>query len=176
MPVKGVQEIPYSGPVYNLNVEGTGTYLVQGVAVHNSPRDKDFRWRVYEAREAPTGDSGLRALQDTELSGWSLFESDFGPSCQHVRVHPLLHWTEEEVWMYIKDRGLPVNPLYFARNGKRFRSLGCEPCTLPLESKATTLDEIIEEVRRKRGMERAGRAQDKEEAYVMERLRALGYM
>jgi len=58
----------------------------------------------------------------------------------------------------------------------RFRSLGCEPCTTPVESKAKKIDEIIKEVETSKTAERAGRAQDKEEANAMQNLRALGYM
>jgi sulfate adenylyltransferase subunit 2 len=71
---------------------------------------------------------------------------------------------------------LPVNPLYFSRNGKRYRSLGCETCCSPVESNASTLDEIIAEIETGKTAERAGRAQDKEDAYTMQKLRSLGYM
>ena len=93
-----------------------------------------------------------------------------------MRVHPLLHWTEVDVWEYVKQENLPVNPLYFARNGKRYRSLGCMPCTVPIPSTASTIDEIIQEIKTSKIPERAGRAQDKEKAYMMQKLRSLGYM
>ncbi|MCU0612457.1 MAG: sulfate adenylyltransferase, partial [Candidatus Eisenbacteria bacterium] len=67
-------------------------------------------------------------------------------------------------------------PLYFARDGKRFRSLGCVPCCAPVESTAVTVDDIVEELRTTKVAERSGRAQDKEDAYTMQKLRALGYM
>jgi len=140
-----------------------------------SPRDKNFRWKIFEKEKKPTGDSGFKALQDAELSGWFIFATQFN-NCDHVRVHPILHWTELDVWKYIKDRNLPVNPLYFSRNGKRFRSLGCMPCTFPVESNAKTIDEIVEELKITKIEERSGRAQDKESEYVMQKLRALGYM
>lgn len=124
-----------------------------------SPRDKDFRWNYKD--QAP------------EL--WEQFKSRKG-SDQHLRIHPLLHWTEIDVWNYIKREGLPVNPLYFARNGKRYRSLGCMPCTDPVESEAGDIDRIIREIRESRVAERSGRAQDKESADAMQQLRALGYM
>jgi sulfate adenylyltransferase subunit 2 len=147
-----------------------------------SPRDRDFRWRVY--REKFDGDSGLEALQDAELSGWGIFESDFGPDTNHVRVHPLLHWTELDVWRYVKERNLPFNPLYrsdyvekaYGVRERRYRSLGCRPCTTPIVSKASTIDEIVREIMLSNEEERAGRAQDKESMYIMEQLRALGYM
>jgi len=80
------------------------------------------------------------------------------------------------VWQYVKREELPVNPLYFAKNGKRYRSLGCQPCTVPIDSDAHTIDEIVKELETSRVPERSGRAQDKERAYMMQKLRSLGYM
>jgi len=71
---------------------------------------------------------------------------------------------------------LPVNPLYFAKNGKRYRSLGCQPCTVPIPSKAETIEEIVRELKTSKTPERSGRSQDKEKAYMMQKLRSLGYM
>jgi sulfate adenylyltransferase subunit 2 len=71
-------------------------------------------------------------------------------------------------------------PLYFNHGeGKRYRSLGCWPCTKPVESEARTIDEIIEELRVgkfSRVPERAGRDQDKEDDGTLETLRREGYM
>lgn len=101
-------------------------------------------------------------------------------SALHFRVHPMLHWREIDIWRYIKRERIPVVSLYFARkvNGKwlRYRSIGCKPCCTPIESKADTIDKIIEELERTKIPERAGRAQDKEREYMMQKLRALGYM
>lgn len=133
-----------------------------------SPRDKEQRWDYAEFT-----DEGKKSLQEPEFEKWGLLQSDFGANCQHVRVHPLLHWSELDVWSYIKDRDLPVNPLYFAKDCKRFRSLGCAPCSSPIDSDATTVDEILAEIRHNPGGERSGRSQDKEK--VMEALRAMGY-
>ena len=135
-----------------------------------SPRDKDWRWYVF--KDSTNGDSPFEPLQDAEL--WNLYASDFGPNCDHVRIHPLLHWTELEIWQYIKLRNLPVNPLYFSKDGWRYRSLGCWPCTKPIRSNAKTIDEIIEEIRVSKTSERTGRHTEKEK-YLMETLRALGY-
>ena len=80
------------------------------------------------------------------------------------------------MWLYIKQENIPVNPLYFARDGVRYRSLGCTQCTVGVDSNASTVDEIIEDLRTTKTSERAGRMQDKEQESVMQRLRALGYM
>lgn len=124
-----------------------------------SPRDEEFKWNY--------GD------QPAEM--WDLYvkpSEDFS----HMRIHPILHWTELNVWQYVKREGLPINPLYFAKGGKRYRSLGCQPCTVPISSNASTIDEIVEELETSKTLERAGRAQDKEKAYMMQKLRSLGYM
>ena len=126
-----------------------------------SPRDENFRWNYED--------------QPPEI--WDQYKTKSDEKT-HLRVHPLLHWTELDVWLYVKREGLPVNPLYFARkiNGawKRYRSLGCEPCTTPIESKVKNIDEMIEEIKTSKTAERAGRSLDKEK--IMQRLRALGYM
>jgi len=62
---------------------------------------------------------------------WNQFQTDFAPGT-HVRIHPLLHWTELNVWEYIERERIPVIPLYFDDGtGHRYRSLGCAPCTAP---------------------------------------------
>jgi len=98
------------------------------------------------------------------------------PDDGHLRVHPMLHWTEVDVWRYTGAEGIPVNPLYFSKDGRRYRSLGCGPCTVPVESAAATLPEIITELNDTCTAERAGRLQDKERAFVMQKLRSMGYM
>ena len=67
-------------------------------------------------------------------------------------------------------------PLYFAQDGKRYRSLGDQDITSPIESHAATLQEIIEELATTKTSERAGRAMDYEREDAFERLRASGYM
>jgi sulfate adenylyltransferase subunit 2 len=124
-----------------------------------SPRDKDFRWDYQN--------------QPPEL--WDLY-TKVGTKESHVRVHPLLEWTELDVWRYIKEEEIPINPLYFAKNGKRYRSLGCMPCTGSVDSNADSIDKIIAELEETNEEERRGRAQNKEAADTMQRLRALGYM
>jgi len=95
---------------------------------------------------------------------------------QHVRVQPLLDWTEVDVWRYIQRENIPIPQMYFARNGKRFRSLGCSPITHPIESTASTIDEIIAELEATKTTERAGRAQDHYERNAMQKLRARGFL
>ena len=98
------------------------------------------------------------------------------PESVHMRIHPLLRWREIDIWRYIKRENLEVMPLYFARDGIRYRSLGCLPCTASISSTAATIDEIITELETIEVGERAGRAQDKVEHYAMQKLRAAGYM
>jgi len=124
-----------------------------------SPRDEEFHWRYTD--------------QPAEL--WDLYvrpSEDFS----HMRVHPILHWTELDVWQYVRRENLPMNPLYLAKNGMRYRSLGCMPCTVPIPSNASSIEEITEELKTTTIPERSGRAQDKERAYMMQKLRSLGYM
>lgn len=124
-----------------------------------SPRDKNMEWNVED--------------QPPEL--WDQFKTDFDAGT-HIRIHPLLHWTELNVWEYIERESIPVIPLYFAKNGRRYRSLGCAPCTGSIASNATTVHEIIEELRATKVPERAGRAQDQESEDAFEKLRRDGYM
>jgi sulfate adenylyltransferase subunit 2 len=124
-----------------------------------SPRDDRFRWDYKN--------------QPAEL--WDQYKSRQGKN-EHIRVHPLLHWTEYDIWTYIRREKIPVVGLYFARDGKRYRSIGCETCCDPTPSQADTIDGIVEELRNTKIAERSGRAQDKETAYMMQKLRSLGYM
>jgi len=124
-----------------------------------SPRDEEFTWDYKN--------------QPTEL--WDQYKSPINPNA-HVRVHPLLHWTELDIWEYIRREQIPINELYFAKNGKRYRSLGCMPITKPIDSTAADIDAIIQELKTTKKAERAGRSQDKESAYAMQKLRSLGYM
>jgi len=150
-------------------------HYIRNLERYFSPRDKEGRWKLLRPKtpeEMNKGDSPFVYHQEVELSGWNIFQTDF-LNAHHVRIHPLLHWTELDVWRYIQKENLPVNPLYFARNGKRYRSLGCMPCTKPIDSDADTVEKIIKELEKKRGGERVGRQQDKER--IMRKLRALGY-
>lgn len=126
--------------------------------------------RVFSPRHGFSWD-----YQHQPLEMWGQFQSMLAENV-HMRVHPILSWREIDVWRYIHERGIPVNPMYFAREGLRYRSLGCMPCTDPVESDADTIEKIVEELVTTRVAERSGRAQDKEDSFTMQRLRALGYM
>lgn len=106
---------------------------------------------------------------------WDQFKTDF-PKGNHIRVHPILHWNEIDIWAYIERENIPIIDLYFTKEGKRYRSLGCAPCTGQIDSNASTIKEIIEELNNTQVSERAGRAQDQEDAYAMQKLRKDGYM
>jgi sulfate adenylyltransferase subunit 2 len=127
--------------------------------------------RVFSPRDA-AGDWDRHA-QPAEF--WDHFGTEPPPG-GHVRVHPLLEWTELDIWRYVAREGVPVCELYFARNGKRFRSLGESDITMPVASTAATIDEIIAELETTRQSERAGRKMDNESEDAFERLRAAGYM
>lgn len=124
-----------------------------------SPRNEEFRWDY----------------RDQPLEMWDQFQGLVARET-HMRIHPILHWRELDVWEYVMREGMPINPMYYARDGKRYRSLGCEPCTSPVDSTASTVTEIVEELRVTKIAERSGRAQDKENVFTMQKLRALGYM
>ena len=66
--------------------------------------------------------------------------------------------------------------LYFSKNGKRYRSLGDQDITFPVDSNASNVDEIIEELKITKISERSGRAMDHEQEDVFEKLRTKGYM
>ena len=124
-----------------------------------SPRDESFKWD-YKNQPAEVWDQYKSKSEDST----------------HMRIHPSLHWTELDTWEYIKRENIPINPLYLAKNGKRYRSLGCTPSTFSVDSDADTVDKIIEELKTTKTAERAGRALDKETTYQMQKLRAMGYM
>jgi sulfate adenylyltransferase subunit 2 len=124
-----------------------------------SPRRIDGTWDVKE--------------QPPEF--WGYYTTSV-PDGAHLRVHPLLSWTELDIWEYTLREKIPFVPLYLSRNGKRYRSLGEKNITLPIDSNAATIEEIIEELRATRVPERAGRTMDNESEASFERLRAGGYM
>jgi len=134
---------------------------------------------------------------------WNLYNGRVNKG-ESIRVFPLSNWTELDVWRYIHRERIPIVPLYFAaprpvvhRDGNlimvddermrlepgeqpevrvvRFRTLGCYPLTGAIESHATTLPEIVEEMRRARLSERQGRMIDHDEAASMEQKKREGY-
>lgn len=124
-----------------------------------SPRSLDGAWNVRE--------------QPPEFWGYALTQVPFGG---HVRVHPLLAWTELDIWRYHEREDIPFVSLYLAREGLRYRSLGEKNITTPIVSDAATLGELIAELAITREPERAGRTMDHESEASFERLRTGGYM
>ncbi|NTU59372.1 MAG: sulfate adenylyltransferase subunit 2 [Chlorobiaceae bacterium] len=151
---------PYTGVIVGVRADEEGSRSKER---YFSPRDSGNSWDV--------GD------QPPEF--WNQFKTDFAPGT-HVRIHPLLDWTELNIWEYIERENIPIVPLYFNQGGgTRYRSLGCAPCTNPIESESRTIEEIIEELRNgslSNVAERSGRAQDKEDGGGLETLRRDGYM
>ena len=134
---------------------------------------------------------------------WRLYNTRKKPG-ESFRVFPLSNWTEADVWDYILQENIPVVPLYFAaprpvveRDGAlimrdderlplkpgeevrtrmvRFRTLGCYPLTGAVESTASTLPEIIAEMRASRSSERQGRMIDHDGSGSMEAKKQEGY-
>ena len=124
-----------------------------------SPRNAEFEWDY----------------KDQPPEFWNHFTTEVGPG-EHVRVQLLLDWTELDVWRYLEREKIPLPAMYFARNGRRYRSLGCQPITASVASDAATIPEIIEELKITRVSERSGRAQDHHERNAMQKLRAKGFM
>jgi sulfate adenylyltransferase subunit 2 len=152
-----------------------------------SVRDPGHRWNPREQRP--------------EL--WRTYNTRLAPD-QTMRVFPISDWTEADIWHYILQENIEVNPLYFAkerpvvhrgdqmimvdddryelRDGEtpemrviRFRTLGCYPITAGVESTATTLEEIVEEVLQVKLSERATRLMDGENEDSMEKKKTEGY-
>ena len=150
-------------------------------------RDKNHRWDPKNQRP--------------EL--WNIYNGrvDKGES---IRVFPLSNWTELDIWQYIHLENIPIVPLYFAakrpvveRDGTlimvdddrmpigpddrveekmvRFRTLGCYPLTGAVESTATTLPEIIQEMLLTTTSERQGRVIDHDSSGSMEKKKQEGY-
>jgi sulfate adenylyltransferase subunit 2 len=110
---------------------------------------------------------------------WNQYKTEFAPGT-HVRIHPLLDWTELNIWEYIEREQIPTVSLYYDQGeGTRYRSLGCGACTKPVVSDASSVSEIIVELRTGKFAniaERSGRAQDKDDGGGLETLRRDGYM
>lgn len=151
-------------------VEGEGfTGLIAGIR-----RDEEGT-RAKERVFSPRGKTGNWNYSDQPPEFWDQFNTDFPPG-SHIRVHPLLHWTEKDIWAYTLRENIPVIPLYFSNSGKRYRSLGDKDITHPVKSSAKTIPEIIKELETTKVAERTGRAMDHESEDAFERLRADGYL
>jgi sulfate adenylyltransferase subunit 2 len=131
--------------------------------------------RAKERMFSPRGAGHRWDIRNQPPEFWDQFATPIEEGA-HVRVHPLLAWREIDIWRYIEREGIPVVDLYFARDGRRYRSLGDQDITSPIESQAATVAEIITELRATRAPERAGRAMDHESEDAFERLRVAGYL
>jgi sulfate adenylyltransferase subunit 2 len=134
---------------------------------------------------------------------WRLYNTKIAKG-ETIRVFPLSNWTELNIWEYTKAENLPIVPLYLAaerpvvkREGMlimrddermpllpgekeemrwvRFRSLGCYPLSAAVESHATTIDDIINEMLAATTSERQGRLIDVDESASMEKKKREGY-
>ena len=131
--------------------------------------------RAKERVFSPRGREGEWDVADQPPEFWDHFNAA-PPIGAHLRIHPILHWTEADIWAYTKREAIPIIPLYLARDGKRYRSLGDADITFPVASRATTIDAIISELEATKIPERAGRAMDHEAEDAFERLRRSGYL
>ena len=151
---------PYTGVIVGARADEEGSRSKER---YFSPRDKNSEWNV--------GD------QPPEF--WNQYKTDFSPGT-HVRIHPLLDWTELNIWEYIEKENIPIIDLYFDKGkGIRYRSLGCYPCTAAVQSTSKNVSDIVKELESGKFSniaERSGRAQDKEGAGGLEALRKEGYM
>lgn len=171
-------------------------------AIGGSRRDEEksrAKERIFSVREA--GHRWDPRAQRPEL--WRTYNPRLAPE-QTIRVFPLSDWTEIDIWRYIVQEEIEVNPLYFAKarpvvkrgeqlimidderyplqDGEspemvevRFRTLGCYPLTAAVESKATTLPEIVDEVFAVKLSERATRLIDGANEDSMEKKKREGY-
>lgn len=171
-------------------------------AIGGARRDEEksrAKERVFSFRDANQG--WEPRSQRPEL--WKLYNTRLRTG-ESMRAFPLSNWTELDVWLYILAEGIPVVPLYFAkerpvvqRSGTlimvdddrfplepgespvmrkvRFRTLGCYPLTGAIESAAETVEEIIAEMMSSRTSEREGRLIDMDESASMERKKREGY-
>jgi sulfate adenylyltransferase subunit 2 len=138
-------------------------------------------------------------LQRPEL--WNLYNGKIQPG-ENVRIFPLSNWTELDVWNYILAEKIPVPEIYFThkrpvfeRDGVlfplsdfiqlesekveeldvRFRTVGDMTCTAALESKASSVEDIIEEIKTSNTTERGSRLDDKRSESAMEDRKRSGY-
>jgi sulfate adenylyltransferase subunit 2 len=171
-------------------------------AIGGSRRDEEksrAKERIFSVREA--GHIWDPRNQRPEL--WQTFNARLNPG-QSMRIFPLSDWTELDIWNYIYEENIEVNPLYFAKERTvvkrgsqlimvdddrlplgegeipelkkiRFRTLGCYPLTAAVESDATTIEEVVNEVFNVKLSERATRLIDGENEDSMEKKKSEGY-
>ena len=131
--------------------------------------------RAKERVFSPRGLEGGWDVRDQPPEFWDHFNAS-PPQGAHLRIHPILHWTEEDIWAYTQRENIPIIPLYLSNNGKRYRSLGDQDITNPVASNASNIEEILIELKGTKVPERAGRALDHETEDAFERLRVAGYL
>ena len=171
-------------------------------AIGGSRRDEEksrAKERIFSVRDE--GHKWDPRNQRPEL--WQTYNTRLAPG-QTMRVFPLSDWTEIDIWRYILQENIEVNPLYFAKerpvvkrgdqlimvdddrypllDGEtpemvkvRFRTLGCYPLTAAVESTATSITEIVEEVFSVKLSERATRLIDGAAEDSMEKKKTEGY-
>jgi len=151
---------PFTGVIVGIRADEEGSRSKER---YFSPRDEESQWDI--------------GNQPPEL--WCQYKTEFAPNT-HVRIHPLLDWKEIDIWEYIEKEKIPtVSSYYDQGEGIRYRSLGCWPCTNPIQSTAKSPLDIIEELKSGKLSniaERSGRAQDKDDGGSLESLRKEGYM
>jgi len=171
-------------------------------AIGGSRRDEEksrAKERIFSVREA--GHKWDPRNQRPEL--WHTYNTRLAPG-QTMRVFPISDWTEVDIWRYIMQEDIEVNPLYFAKSRPivkrgeqlimvdddryplnpgesvqmqqvRFRTLGCYPLTAAVESTAQTLTQIVDEVFEVKLSERATRLIDGANEDSMEKKKSEGY-
>jgi sulfate adenylyltransferase subunit 2 len=171
-------------------------------AIGGSRRDEEksrAKERIFSVRDE--GHRWNPRAQRPEL--WRTYNTRLAPG-QTMRVFPLSDWTESDIWNYILQENIYVNPLYFAKmrpvvkRGEqlimvdderyplnpgehphdalvRFRTLGCYPLTAAVESNAQTIEEVVEEVLHVNLSERATRLIDGDNEDSMEKKKTEGY-
>jgi len=171
------QTLPPATRAAARKTEGLRSFLQreqpQGIIV--GIRRDEQATRAKERIFSPRTVSGTWDVRTQPPELWGYYATDV-PHGAHVRVHPLLHWTEIDIWRYTKRENIPYVDLYLARNGLRYRSLGERNITAPIASEAASIDAIIAELAATREPERAGRTMDHETEDSFERLRTAGYM
>ena len=161
--------------VYELdrNTEPFTGVIVGARADEEGSRSKERYFSPAERRSR----SGMSGDQPPEF--WNQFKTEFAPGT-HLRIHPLLDWTELNIWEYIKRENIPTVSLYYNQGtASAIAPWAATPAPTSVESDARNVDDIILELRIGKFAniaERSGRAQDKADGGGLETLRRDGYM